>query len=202
MSEHTPSVRAVIRLRRQIGSLLEFSQTPARFQSRWEQGLSINFVRLMYQTTMPYRLVDGKQRLTPGWPFLFPETLEKINKAVEGPMRRWGLMDDRRRGKPPEFFALEPDEIRCLEAIASELDRALRGVEPPDPAHAMALFFYTQRSRPKGQKLTDKQILAKAKREHPEWDCNFTPIYMRKLADKFAIDNNLPQIERRPYTRS
>jgi hypothetical protein len=88
---------------------------------------------------------------------------------------------------------------------ANELGKLLPAGKPavsPSPDEARDRFFYAETSRPKREKLADKQILAKAKREHPEWDCKFSIQNMRKLAEQYARDHGLPEIPRRKYKRS
>ena len=73
---------------------------------------------------------------------------------------------------------------------------------PLSPDEARDKFFYEEACKPKGSKLPDKSILAKAKRLHPEWNCRFKIQWMRELADKHAKNRGFPKIERREYKRS
>jgi hypothetical protein len=59
-------------------------------------------------------------------------------------------------------------------------------------------FFYEERVR---GDLTDGEILAQAKRQHPKWDCNFGINNMRKRAKKYGKDHGKPPIPPRKQSR-
>jgi len=77
-----------------------------------------------------------------------------------------------------------------------------QGIPYLSPDEARDKYFYEEACKPKGQKLADRQILAKAKREHPEWQYEDTIQWMRQRREKYQEDHNLPKIQKRPYKRS
>jgi hypothetical protein len=77
---------------------------------------------------------------------------------------------------------------------------------PLSPDEARDKYFYEQGRKPKGEKLADSDILARAKRLHgkgsiQEWYCDFSIQHMRKLRDAYPQTRGLPEIKKRPYTR-
>ena len=73
---------------------------------------------------------------------------------------------------------------------------------PLSPDEARDRFFYEEARKPKGEKLADSSILAKAKRLHPnDWNCDFSIQWMQRLRDAYAEKRGLPSIGRRAYTR-
>jgi hypothetical protein len=73
---------------------------------------------------------------------------------------------------------------------------------PMSPEDARDRHFYEEACKPKSQKLTDETILARAKREHPEWDCQDSIQWMRQRRKKYQQYNDLPEIPKRPYKRT
>jgi hypothetical protein len=86
-------------------------------------------------------------------------------------------------------------------SLVADIERAEPPDAEPDPNTERDRFFYTERIKPKPANLGDRAILAKAKRLHPDWDCDFGINTMRDKADKYAAENSLPRIKRRPYKR-
>jgi hypothetical protein len=89
----------------------------------------------------------------------------------------------------PVLFA--PGELEGLDVCLGWLREA------SDPSEARNRFFYEYRFIG----TPDTNIMAAAKRDHPEWGCDFTIQHMRKLASDYQKARDLPLIPSRKKPR-
>jgi hypothetical protein len=99
--------------------------------------------------------------------------------------------------------SIAPKDLEDTLALLSVLQSPSHASTPqavPPAIDPVGQFFYEEFSRP--GRLPDKAIRAKARREHPEWEINFSVQAMRQKAEKYRRDHALAPIPKRPYRRS